>query len=95
MYHSNSNSTEASNQILLQIPRKDENNINDTGNKSNDNNNRSYSFFYLSIDSLCENIIRIGANAEEYYHIELKCNEDNSVEYGIQAYGEEAKELYY
>jgi hypothetical protein len=43
----------------------------------------------------CKDVIHIGANAEEYYyHIELMCNEDNGTEYGIQAYGEEAKELY-
>jgi hypothetical protein len=42
----------------------------------------------------CKDVIHIGANAEEYYyHIELMCNEDNGIEYGIQAYGEEAKEL--
>jgi hypothetical protein len=42
----------------------------------------------------CKDVINIGANAEEYYyHIELMCNEDNGIEYGIQAYGEEAKEL--
>jgi hypothetical protein len=49
---------------------------------------------FLSNKNPCKDIIHIGANAEEYYHIELKCNEDNSVEYGIQAYGEEARELY-
>jgi hypothetical protein len=31
-------------------------------------------------------------NGEEYYHLELVCNDDT--EYGIQAYGEEAKALY-
>jgi hypothetical protein len=42
----------------------------------------------------CKDVIHIGANAEEYYyHIELMCNEDIGIEYGIQAYGEEAKEL--
>jgi Skp family chaperone for outer membrane proteins len=31
-------------------------------------------------------------NGEEYYHLELVCKDDT--EYGIQAYGEEAKALY-
>ena len=31
-------------------------------------------------------------NGEEYYHLELVCNDDT--EYGIQAYGEEATALY-
>jgi hypothetical protein len=94
LHSSNSNSTEALNLLLLQIPRKN-NNINDTGGKSKDyNDSRSSSIFYLSISNQCKDIIHIGANAEEYYHIELMCNEDNGIEYGIQAYWEEAKELY-
>ncbi|MFL6350106.1 MAG: hypothetical protein ACJ72X_17670, partial [Nitrososphaeraceae archaeon] len=94
MHQSNSNSTEAQNQLLLQVARKN-NNINDLGKKSKDyNNSRSYSVFYLSVSNPCKDIIHIGANAEEYYHVELICNEDNGIEYGIQAYGEEAKELY-
>jgi hypothetical protein len=81
LHHSVNNGTEALNQLLPQIPR-------------NNNNHRSYSVFCLSISNPCKDIIRIGANAEEYYHIELMCNEDNGIEYQIQAYGEEAKELY-
>jgi hypothetical protein len=38
-----------------------------------------------------QDIIHTGANAEEYYHVELISDD---LEYGIQAYGEEAKELY-
>lgn len=48
----------------------------------------------LSNKNPCKDVIHIGANAEEYYyHIELMCNEDIGIEYGIQANGEEAKEL--
>jgi hypothetical protein len=84
---------EAAKQVLLEIPRK--NNNNDIDDKSKEeNHSRSYSVFYLSINNSYKNILRTGANAEEYYHVELKCNEDNGVEYGIQAYGEEAKEVY-
>ena len=50
--------------------------------------------FHFLIKDLCKDIIHIGANTEEYYHIELVCDEDTDIEYGIQAYGEEAKELY-
>jgi hypothetical protein len=81
LHHSINNGTEALNQLLPQIPK-------------NNNNHGSYSVFRLSISNPCKDIIRIGANAEEYYHIELMCNEDNGIEYQIQAYGEEAKELY-
>jgi hypothetical protein len=95
MYHSDSKSTEALKQLLLQLPRKN-NNINNTIDKDKDYNNStlSSSLFYLSITNPCKDIIHIGANAEEYYHVELVCHEDNGIEYGIQAYGEEAKELY-
>jgi hypothetical protein len=54
----------------------------------------SFPSVFLSNKNPCKDIIHIGANAEEYYHIELICNEDNGTEYVIQAYGEEAKELY-
>jgi hypothetical protein len=84
---------EAAKQVLLEIPRKNSNNDIDDKSKE-ENHSQSYSVFYLSINNSCKNILRTGANAEEYYHVELKCNEDNGVEYGIQAYGEEAKELY-
>jgi hypothetical protein len=101
MYHSNSStSTEPLKQLLLQVPRKNNNNINNTIDKNKDYNNNnnsslsSSSILYLSIRNLCKNIIHIGTNAEEYYHVELVCNEDKGIEYGIQAYGEQAKELY-
>jgi hypothetical protein len=88
--NNNSNGTEALKQFLLQIPKK----------KNNDNTEKSKDYglhsplFYLSIKNSCKDVIHIGANAEEYYHVELVCEEDNEIEYGIQAYGEHAKELY-
>jgi hypothetical protein len=88
--NNNSNGTEALKQFLLQIPKK----------KNNDNTEKSKDYglhsplFYLSIKNSCKDVIHIGANAEEYYHVELVCEEDNEIEYGIQAYGEQAKELY-
>jgi hypothetical protein len=94
MYRSNSNSAEALKQFSLQIPRNN-NNTNITGKRKDyDNGSLSSPLFHLSIRNPCKDIIHIGAIAEEYYHIELICNEDNGVEYGIQAYGEEANELY-
>ena len=42
----------------------------------------------------CKDSIHIGPNAEEYYHVELVCHGDNEIAYAIQAYGEQAKELY-
>lgn len=60
MHQSNSNSTEAQNQLLLQVARKN-NNINDLGKKSKDyNNSRSYSVFYLSVSNPCKDIIYFG-----------------------------------
>jgi hypothetical protein len=95
MHQSNSTSTEPLRQLLLQVPKKN-NNINNTSGKNKDYNNSclSSSVLYLSISNLCKDIIHIGASAEEYYHVELICNEDNGIEYAIQAYGEQAKELY-
>jgi hypothetical protein len=95
MHHSNSNSTEAPKQLLLQVPRKNNTtNINSIRGKSKDYDDSLPSpLFYVSINNPCKDIIHIGANAEEYYHVELIC-QDNGIEYGIQAYGEEAKELY-
>ena len=94
MYHSNSDSSEAFNQLLLQIPRKN-NNTSLTGrSKDYDNTSLSLPVFHFLIRNFCKDIIRTGANAEEYYHVELICNEYNDTEYGIQAYGDEAKELY-
>jgi hypothetical protein len=88
--NNNSNGTEALKQFLLQIPKKNNDNITE---KSKDYGQHS-PLFYLSIKNSCKDVIHIGANAEEYYHVELVCQEDNETEYGIQAYGEEAKELY-
>jgi hypothetical protein len=94
MYHSNSDSSEAFNQLLLQIPRKN-NNTSLTGrSKDYDSTNLSLPVFHFLIRNPCKDIIRIGANAEEYYHVELICDEDNGTEFGIQAYCDEAKELY-
>jgi hypothetical protein len=95
MHHSNSNSTEAPKQLLLQVPRKNNTtNINSIRGKSKDYDDSLPSpLFYVSINNPCKDIIHIGANAEEYYHVELIC-QDNGIEYGIQAYGEDAKELY-
>lgn len=96
MHQSNSTSTEPLKQLLLQVPKKN-NNINNTSGKNKDYNSSSSlssSVLYLSISNLCKDIIHIGASAEEYYRVELICNEDNGIEYVIQAYGEQAKELY-
>lgn len=89
MYYSNGNSTEGFNQLLLQIQRKNNNNTNLTG-RSKDYSRPPSPLFHILIKNPCKDIIHIGANAEEYYHIELVCDEDN----GIQAYGKEATELY-
>jgi hypothetical protein len=96
VYGSNSNKTEAPKQLLLQIPRKNNNtNISSIRGKKSKyyDNALSSPLFYFSINNHCKGIIHIGTNAEEYYHVELIC-QDNGIEYGIQAYGEEAKELY-
>src|SRR5689334_5801765 len=95
MYHGDSDSSEAFSQLLLQIPRKN-NNTSLTGRSKDyyDNINLSLAVFHFLIRNPCNDIIRTGAKAEEYYHVELLCNEDNDTEYGIQAYGDEAKELY-
>jgi hypothetical protein len=92
MYHSNINSTGALDQLLLQIPRK--NNTTLTGKRKDyDDSYPSSPLFHLLISNPHNGIIHIGANAEEYYHVEL-ISEDNDTEYGIQAYREEAEELY-
>ena len=86
MHNKNNNGSKVLNQLLLQIPR------NLTGSKDeNDNNSLSSSLFHFLIRNPCKDIIHVGANAEEYYHVELVSDD---LEYGIQAYGEEAKELY-
>ena len=89
--NNNSNSTEPLEQLLLQIPKKKF-----IGEKSNDydNNQLHSSLIYLSIKNFCKDIIHIGAYAEEYYHVELVCDGDSEIVYCIQAYGEQAKELY-
>jgi hypothetical protein len=88
-----SNSTEPLKQLLLQIPTKKKNN---NTKKSNDydNNQLHSSLIYLSIKNLCKDIIHISANADEYYHVELVSDADSEIVYSIQAYGEQAKELY-
>jgi hypothetical protein len=89
--NNNSNSTEPLKQLLLQITKKK-----NIAEKSNDydKNQLHSSLIYLSIKNLCKDIIHIGANAEEYYHVELVCDGDSEIVYAIQAYGEQAKELY-
>jgi hypothetical protein len=72
---------------LLQITRKSNNNNTNIssigGKKSKDyDDNMPSPLFYLSINNPCKDVIHIGANAEEYYHVELICNEDNGIEYG-------------
>jgi hypothetical protein len=99
MYYSNGSSTEGLNQIILHIPRRNNNNTTTTliGKRSKVSNNSSQSPsppFHFLIRNHCKDIILTGANAEEYYHVELVCDKENNTEYGIQAYGEEAKELY-
>jgi hypothetical protein len=91
MYDNNSNSTEPLKQCLLQIPKKKKNNNNTENSNDYDNSQLHSSLVYLSIKNPCKDIIHIGANAEEYYHVELVCDD---VEYAIQAYGEQAKEIY-
>jgi hypothetical protein len=86
MHDDSSNDSEVLNQLLLQIPR------NLTGSKNeHDNNSLSSSLFHFLIRNPCKDLIHVGANAEEYYHVELILDD---LQYGIQAYGEEAKELY-
>lgn len=92
MYYSNGNSTEALNHLLLPIPRKNDDTT--LTGRSKDYSSRPSPLFHFLIRNPCKGIINIGANAEEYYHIELVCDEDTDIEYGIQAYGEESKELY-
>jgi hypothetical protein len=71
-------------QILSYRPiRNNNNDSKDTGM------NKPSSFCFIS--NAPNNILYIG-NGQEYYHLELVCKDDT--EYGIQAYGEEAKALY-
>jgi len=94
MYANNSNSTEPLKQILLQIPTKKKKNNNTEKSKDYENNQLHSPLIHFSIKNPCKGIIHIGGNAEEYYHVELVCKDNNEIEYAIQAYGEEAKELY-
>jgi hypothetical protein len=71
-------------QILLYSPTRN-------GNNDGKVSNMDKSSTFCSISDFPNNILYIG-NGEEYYHLELVCNDDT--EYGIQAYGEEAKALY-
>jgi hypothetical protein len=71
-------------QILSYRPTRNDNNDSKVTSM-----NKSSSF--CSISNAPNNILYIG-NGEEYYHLELVCKDDT--EYGIQAYGEEAKALY-
>jgi hypothetical protein len=73
-------------ELLLQIPRNLIGSKNEHGN-----NSLSSSLSHFLIRNPCKDIVHTGANAEEYYHVELISDD---LEYGIQAYGEEAKELY-
>ncbi len=95
-------SVEALKQFLTHDSRGIENENNNKhseeaiGNKINHNTNRkiqspkSHSLF-CSMNNPSKEIFHIG-NGEEYYNVKLTCN-DNT-EYGIQAYGEEARQLY-
>ena len=71
-------------QILLYRPTRNDNN--DSKVTSMDKSST-----FCSISNAPNNILHMG-NGEEYYHLELVCKDDT--EYGIQAYGEEAKALY-
>ena len=81
MYYS---SIGALQQILLYRPTRN-------GNNDGKVSNMDKSSTFCSISNSPNNILYMG-NGEEYYHLELVCNDDT--EYGIQAYGEEAKALY-
>jgi hypothetical protein len=83
--YSNSSSTEALEQLL----KKNERDINTNSSSKTTTSNKELSSF-CSITRTINNIFFIGN--EEYYHVELTCND--GTEYGIQAYGEEAKALY-
>jgi hypothetical protein len=83
------NSIGALKQILLCDSRRQTN--------PNDNDKVGGNTNLLSSSSVClikriPNSILYTGNGEEYYHLELICNDDT--EYLIQAYGEEAKALY-
>jgi hypothetical protein len=83
------NSIGALKQILLCDSRK-QTNPNNNDEVGGNSNLLSSSPFCL-IKTIPNSILYTG-NGEEYYHLELICNDDT--EYLIQAYGEEAKALY-
>jgi hypothetical protein len=80
-----SSSTEALEQFL----KNNEKDINTNSCSKITTSNKELSSI-CSITRTINNILFIGN--EEYYHVELTCND--GTEYGIQAYGEEAKALY-
>jgi hypothetical protein len=95
-------SVEALNQFLTYDRRGIENDNNNKhseeaiDHKINHNTNRKIQSpkphsVFCSINNPSKEIFHIG-NGEEYYNVKLTCN-DNT-EYGIQAYGEEARQLY-
>jgi hypothetical protein len=78
-----------STEALEQFLKKNKKEVNINSNNESTTSNKELSSF-CSISKTINNILFIGN--EEYYHIELTCND--GTEYGIQAYGEEAKALY-
>ena len=88
MYRNDKNSTKE----LLQIPRRNNASLTSRSKDYDGSSSLSLPLFHFLVRNHCKDIILTGANAEEYYHVELVC--DNDTEYGIQAYGDEAKELY-
>jgi hypothetical protein len=76
-------------ETLEQLLKKNEKYINTNSSSKTTTSNKELSSF-CSITRTINNILFIGN--EEYYHVELTCND--GTEYGIQAYGEEAKALY-
>lgn len=95
-------SVEALKQFLTHDSRGIENENNNKhseeaiGHKINHNTNRKVQSpkphsLFCSMNNPSKEIFHIG-NGEEYYNVKLTCN-DNT-EYGIQAYGEEARQLY-
>src|SRR5919112_313017 len=81
-----SSSAEALEQLLK---KKNEKDTNINSSRKTTTSDKEISSF-CSITKPINNILFIGN--EEYYHVELTCEDDT--EYGIQAYGEEAKALY-
>jgi hypothetical protein len=95
-------SVEALNQFLMYDRRGIENDYNNKhseeaiDDKINHNTNRKIQSpkphsLFCSINNPSKEIFHIGIG-EEYYNVKLTCN-DNT-EYGIQAYGAEARQLY-